>query len=87
MRIKIATDSTADIPQELCRALNISVLPLTIHHDGKEYRDGIDITPEKMYEILDTAKTLPVSSQVSLPLYFLHKKQRRRSLRFGKSLA
>ncbi len=69
MRIKIATDSTADIPQELCRALNISVLPLTIHHDGKEYRDGIDITPEKMYEILDTAKTLPVSSQVSLPLY------------------
>lgn len=69
MKIKIATDSTSDIPQEFREQLNISVLPMTFTHEGKEYRDGIDITPSQMYEILDTTKTLPVSSQVSVTAY------------------
>lgn len=69
MKIKIATDSTADIPRELCEKWNISVLPLTIIDNGKEYRDGIDITPEEFYPILEAAATLPVSSQVTLSLY------------------
>lgn len=69
MKIKISTDSTADIPKSFCDELNITVLPLTINYDGKEYRDGIDITTDEMYKILDSAKTLPVSSQVAVNLY------------------
>lgn len=69
MKIRIATDSTSDIPQEFRERLNISVLPLNIHYEDREYRDGIDITPREMYQILDSAKTLPASSQVTLPLY------------------
>lgn len=69
MKIKISTDSTSDIPKEFWERLNISVLPLTIHYEDKEYLDGVDITPEEIYHILDTAKTLPASSQVALPLY------------------
>lgn len=69
MKIKISTDSTSDIPREFWERLNISVLPLTIHYEDKEYLDGVDITPEEIYHILDTAKTLPASSQVALPLY------------------
>lgn len=68
-KIRISTDSTADIPKELCQSLNIAVLPLTILCEGKEYRDGVDITPQEFYPILDAAKTLPVSSQVSGSLY------------------
>ena len=34
-KIKIATDSTADIPKQFCEELNISVLLLTILADGK----------------------------------------------------
>ena len=68
-RIKIATDSTADIPGELCSRWNIGVLPLTILHEGKEYRDGVDITPQDFYRILDTAEKLPVSSQVTVSMY------------------
>lgn len=69
MKIKISTDSTSDIPKEFWERLNISVLPLTIHYEDKEYLEGVDITPEEIYHILDTAKTLPASSQVALPLY------------------
>ena len=34
-KIKIATDSTADIPKPFCEELNISVLLLTILADDK----------------------------------------------------
>lgn len=68
-KIKIATDSTADIPKSFCEELNISVLPLTILADEKEYRDGVDITPAEFYKIIDASKKLPMSSQVSSILY------------------
>ena len=68
-KIKISTDSTADIPQSFCEELNISVLPLTVVADEKEYRDGVDITPQEFYRIIDASKKLPVSSQVASVLY------------------
>lgn len=63
-KIRIATDSTADIPKAICEELDITVLPLTILAEGKEYRDGVDMTPQEFYEILEKAETMPVSSQV-----------------------
>ena len=68
-KIKISTDSTSDIPASFREELNISVLPLTILHEGKEYRDGVDITPTEFYKILDEASVLPVSSQVRATEY------------------
>lgn len=68
-KIKIATDSTADIPKAICEELGIAVLPLTILAEGKEYRDGIDLTPAEFYEILNHAETLPVSAQVASVRY------------------
>lgn len=68
-KIKIATDSTADIPKSFCEELNISILPLTVLANEKEYRDGVDITPQEFYRIIDESKKLPVSSQVASVLY------------------
>lgn len=68
-KIKISTDSTSDIPASFREELNISVLPLTILHEGKEYRDGVDITPTEFYKILDEATVLPTSSQVQATEY------------------
>lgn len=68
-KIKISTDSTSDIPARFRDELNISVLPLTILAEGKEYRDGVDITPTEFYKILDEATVLPVSSQVAAAEY------------------
>lgn len=68
-KIKVSTDSTADIPKQFCEELDISVLPLTIVTNVAEYRDGIDITPGEFYKILDSLDKLPTSSQVTTTLY------------------
>lgn len=68
-KIKISTDSTSDIPASFREELNISVLPLTILHEDKEYRDGVDIIPTEFYKILDESPVLPVSSQVTATEY------------------
>lgn len=68
-KIRIATDSTADIPKSFCEELNIAVLPLTILAGDKEYRDGVDIQPSEFYKIIDASAKLPASSQVSTALY------------------
>lgn len=65
MKIRISTDSTADIPKDLQEELDINVLPLTLLHDGKEYLDGVDIPEEEFYEILENCKTLPTTSQIT----------------------
>ncbi len=68
-KIRIATDSTADIPKSFREELNIAVLPLTILAGDKEYRDGVDIQPSEFYKIIDASTKLPASSQVSTTLY------------------
>lgn len=69
MRIRISTDSTADIPVSLREELNISVLPLTILAGDREYRDGYDISPLDFYPLLDADDKLPMSAQVNPYLY------------------
>lgn len=46
-----------------------SVLPLTIIHEDNEHRDGIDISKENFYQILETSQRLPTSSQVTVNMY------------------
>jgi len=50
MSVKIVTDSTADLPPELVRELNITVVPVYININKQSYRDNIDITPEEIYQ-------------------------------------
>lgn len=68
-RIKISTDTTADIPKHLLEQWNITALPLTIICGDTQYRDGYDITPEEFYVLLDQADQIPTTSQVTPILY------------------
>ncbi|TWK29161.1 DegV family protein [Bacillus licheniformis] len=64
--IKIVTDSTADLSEELLRKYHISVLPLSISIDGTVYRDRFDIQPDEFIEKMESAAELPKSSQSPL---------------------
>ncbi len=49
MNIKIMSDSTCDLPQDLVEKYNIEIVPLTVVKDGQAYSDGVDITPNDIF--------------------------------------
>jgi len=63
--VAIVTDSTADLPPALAAARSVTVVPLTLHLDGKSLLDGVDITPAEFYRRLPAATTHPTTSQPS----------------------
>ena len=65
--LKICADSTCDLSQELITQYGITIIPLHIVLDDKEYRDGIDITQKEIFEWADKNKTTPKTSAVSFP--------------------
>jgi DegV family protein with EDD domain len=49
MTVKIVTDSTSDLPQELIEEFGITVVPAYVQFGGKTYRDGVDISQDEIY--------------------------------------
>ena len=62
--IRIAADSTCDLSKELIDKYGISIIPLHIVLEDKEYKDGVDITPDEIYEWSDKNNTTPKTSAV-----------------------
>lgn len=67
--VTIVTDSTAALPANLLHRNPIRVLPLTLHWQGEQYADGVDLTPSVFYTRLATAASLPTTSQVSTGVF------------------
>ncbi len=63
--VAIVTDSTSDIPPALAAARFVTVVPLTLHFDGRSLLDGVDITAAEFYRKLPSATTHPTTSQPS----------------------
>ena len=63
--IRIVTDSTADLSQEIVEQYGIIVVPLTVLIEGKSYLDRVNIDNETFYGMLRGAKELPTTSQPS----------------------
>lgn len=64
-KIKILTESTADIPKNLQEEYDITVFPLTIIDGEKEYADGVSMTPYEFYDFLETREKLPSTSRLA----------------------
>ena len=64
-KILVVTDSSASLPAELVKALDIRVIPLWLIWDEHCYQDGVDIDPHTFYQRLRESKTLPTSTQPS----------------------
>ena len=56
MRIKISADSTCDLSPELIETYNIGITPLYIEKGGQNCRDGIDITPQEIFDYVRSGK-------------------------------
>lgn len=64
-KVKVVTDSTADIPESVRRELDIEMVPLKVHLEGETFLDGVTLHPQEFYERLEKADELSTTSQPS----------------------
>lgn len=67
--IRITADSTCDLSPELLAQYNIETVPLYIIHDGTEYKDGVDITPDALFEKVRASGKLGSTAAVNVDDY------------------
>ena len=65
MKIKITSDSTCDLTQELLDRFHIATVPLYVIMDGVSYRDSVDITTEQIFAHVAAGGALCSTSAVS----------------------
>ena len=69
MNIKIISDSTCDLPEEVLEKYNITMMPLSVIKDGKNYTDGIDITPADIFEHVANGGSLCSTAALNIGEY------------------
>ncbi len=65
-KILISSDSTTDLSPELLERYHVQLMRLGVSLNDKNYVDGLDITPEMIYENYEKNKTLPKTAAPNL---------------------
>ena len=69
MRIKITSDSTCDLSEDLIAENNITIFPLTIVKGGKNFKDCVNITSADIFSHVDAGGSLCSTSAVNIEEY------------------
>jgi len=65
-KIVISADTTCDLPPEILDKYGISQIPLYISFGDTSYRDGVEITPDEIYQKFEAEGVLPKTSAISI---------------------
>lgn len=65
-KVKIITDSTADIGDVLANRYDVDIIPLMVHLGEDEYRDGVDIKTKDVFNYVSKTKQLPKTAAASV---------------------
>lgn len=69
VKVKITADSTCDLSPELIEKYDIEIVPLTVIMGENAYKDGVDITPQKIFDYVAETKILPKTSAITIVEY------------------
>jgi DegV family protein with EDD domain len=64
-RVRLVTDSTADIPAVVQAEHNIEMVPLDVEFGNDVYKDQVELSPDEFYRMLTTRSEHPKTSQPS----------------------
>jgi DegV family protein with EDD domain len=65
MTVKVVTDSSCDLPQDLVEERGIAIVPLTIRFGAEEFVDRVDLTTAEFWARCDASPTLPETAAPS----------------------
>lgn len=63
MSVEFIIDSGCDLNLQQANALNVTLVPMTVHFGTEEYHAGVDLSNEVFYTKLSQATELPTTSQ------------------------
>jgi len=63
MPVKIVTDSSADLPEEMIKELGIAVVPIYVRFGEEVHRDRVTISEEEFYRRLENTTVHPSTVQ------------------------
>ena len=69
MNIKIISDSTCDLPKEVLDKYNITMMPLSVIKDGKQFTDGVNITPAEIFDHVAAGGDLCSTAAINIGEY------------------
>jgi DegV family protein with EDD domain len=61
-KVKLITDSTADLSPELIKQYDVAVIPLYVNFGTRSYKDNVDIDTRTLYRMVDEGHVLPTTS-------------------------
>lgn len=65
-QVKIFADSTCDLSEDLIKKYDISIIPLMITLGDKSLKDGIEVSPQQIYEWSDQNGETPKTAAPSI---------------------
>ncbi len=63
--IRLVTDSSCDLPAEMCDSLGITVVPLTVRFGDETFTDGVDLDNAGFWSRLENSDGLPETAAPS----------------------
>jgi len=69
MTIKVVTDSTCDLPEEIIAEYGITVVPLYINFGNQSYLDGVELSRQEFYERLPDCDPPPTTAIPGLQMF------------------
>ena len=61
--MKIVANSSADLPEQIIKSLDITIVPQYVYFGEDVYRQGVDISPDEFYRKIETSEYHPRTSQ------------------------
>jgi DegV family protein with EDD domain len=68
-RVRVVTDSTSDIPEDIARQLDITIVPANIQFADRSFQDGIGLSRDEFYRRLVLGPDLPTTSAPAAGLF------------------
>ena len=69
MNIKILSDSTCDLPQEVLEKYNITIVPLNVIKEDVQFSDGVNISPAEIFAHVAAGGSLCSTAAVNIGEY------------------
>ena len=69
MKVRITADSTCDLSPALVERYGVTITPLTVSCGGESYLDGVEIDPDRLFEITEATGGVAATAAVNVQQY------------------